>query len=320
MESLKRLREIIQTKSLRVFIKAVKRYFLWHPILDEFKWHIHRLFRSEHHVIKDIFGHKMLLDISKNGIHKHLFLYGCHEPEATRIFSEILPDNARVVDIGTNIGYSAIIETKKAQKVYAIEPEPGNIELLKKNIALNSYDDLIEVHELAVSDTSGTALLSISDVPNQHRLIGPFHKSYGNCIKVETTTLDDFLVDKEINVIRMDVEGAEWLIIKGMGNILQQRSKRLISFIEVHRKLITDYGGNDITLLKIFVNHGFKIHHITFIDYTANFPVLSYFRAKGLPQEQAIEFNPPLESSQSIDSISHILDNLIAYRIFMERV
>ena len=80
----------------------------------------------------------MLLDISQEGIHKHLFLYGCHEPECTRIFRGMLPRGARVVDVGANIGYHVLIEAQMAQKVYAIEPEPRNLRLLRKNIELKS--------------------------------------------------------------------------------------------------------------------------------------------------------------------------------------
>ena len=112
----------------------------------------------------------MLIDISSDGIQKYLYLYGIHEPESTRVYSEIIPKDAIVVDIGANIGYFALIEARRAQKVYAIEPEPNNIELLRKNIALNSYEDVIEVHQFAVSDKTGKAKLAISDIPNHHRL------------------------------------------------------------------------------------------------------------------------------------------------------
>ena len=162
--------EIIRNYGLKEYIQAVKLYLLLHPIIDEVWWHTNRSVRSQSRVIRNVQGYKMLLDISKKGIHRHLFLHGNHEPECTIAFKKMLSKDSRVIDIGANIGYYALMEAQVAQKVYAIEPEPKNLELLRENIRLNSYDSRIEVHELAISDTDGKTWLDISEYPNEHRL------------------------------------------------------------------------------------------------------------------------------------------------------
>lgn len=192
--------EIIKIQGIRGYIKAVKRYLYWRLVLPYFlvtqaKWYINRLLRSQHQIIKDIQGHKMMIDISLGGIHKNLYIFGNHEPLISKIFSEIIPQGAKVVDVGANIGYYVLLEARKAQKIYAFEPEPHNVELLRKNLSLNSYQDRVEVYQLAVGDRTGKALLYISDTPNWHRLINKSDTQHDKSIEVETITLNEFLKD-----------------------------------------------------------------------------------------------------------------------------
>jgi len=314
---IKRSKEILMHHGLRGYAQAIKNYFLWHPILPESRWYISRFLRSQPQIIQVVHGHKMLVDISIEGIPKKLFLYGIHEPQSTRIFSEIIPKNAKVVDVGANIGYYALIEARVAQKVYAIEPEPNNLELLRKNIALNSYEDILEVHQFAVSDRMGVASLEISDIPNRHRLQVPSAIQSRMAIEVETTTLDAFLENKNIDVIRMDLEGAEWLVINGMKKILRN-GKPLILFIEVHREFLSDYGGDARKLLELLFDSGFKVSHLVIREPTL-FSIKNCIISDCLPKERAYSFNPIADKQQLFMQFGHIISNYHGYRLFLVR-
>ena len=310
--------EIVRGRGLRAYTQAIRRFLLWHPVADEIRWRANRLVRAQPRVVKDIQGRRMLLDISRKGIHKYLFLYGCHEPESSRVFRRMLPKDARVVDIGANIGYYVLMEAQVARKVYAIEPELQNLELLRENIELNSFGDRVEVYQLALSDTVGKASLSISDFPNQHRLQAPCDPPLARYVEVATTTLDEFLKDKEVDVIRMDLEGAEWLVLKGMTAALTG-DKALALFIEVHPVLMKDYGGDAATLLKLLLDSGFKIRHLVVDRPAASFPIRRSIKAWALPEEQAIEFNNSPGNTLSDKDLSRILDASMTFRLFMER-
>lgn len=318
MGLLRRSVQIIKNQGLREYMKAIKRYLLWHPVVDETWWQFNRLVRSQPEVIRNVQGSSMLLDISQEGIHKHLFLYGCHEPECTRIFRRMLPRGARVVDVGANIGYYVLMEAQVAQEVYAIEPEPRNLELLRKNVELNSCGDRVEVHELALSDTTGEGLLSIGHTPNQHRLRAASDTQQARYIKVSTTTLDEFLKDREVDVVRMDLEGAEWLVVKGMMGILRG-NKPLILFVEVHSKSIKDYGGDAMTMLKLLLDSGFRMRHLVVFRPAALSVIPGGIRARALPQEQVVECHSPLADPFLDKNVHQILDESVAYRLFMER-
>lgn len=313
--------ETIRNHGFRGYAQAIKRCLLWHPVIDEFRWQLKLLSKAQSKIIRTINGDKMQVDSPFCGVNKHLYLYGCHEPEFTKIFSEILPRDAKVIDVGANIGYYVLIAARIAQKIYAIEPEPRSLELLKKNIALNSYDDLVEVHQLAISNRIGKALLSISDRPDAHRLLEPDATQYEKVIEIETTTLDEFLKDKDFDVVRMDVEGAEWLVIQGMRDILGRINKPLILIIEVHPWLITHYGGDAVKMLELLFDSGFKLSHLVLHEPTMAFPLRSYIKAQGLPQGHAFHFHPPLNSQTIDNNISHIIKNVGSYKaLFLERL
>jgi len=234
-------------------------------------WNILRLKKS---VIKDIRGNKMLLDfrgvgfdISSSSIIKQLALDGAREVEATNIMEQILQEGQNVLDIGANIGYYVLIEAKAIKgkgKVYAIEPEPKNLAILKKNIYLNNYADVVELFPLAISDKEGKVRLDISAFSNRH-ILSSSDKS-NNAIEVSSTTIDLFLRNRQKpDIIRMDIEGAEYLAINGAKNTLSG-SKNLKLFIEIHPKQIRKLGGDSEGLLNTLKELNFKIRAVIFYD------------------------------------------------------
>lgn len=100
-----------------------------------------------------------------------------------------------VVDIGANIGSFSIYAANFGAKVFAVEPEPHNLEYLKKNIDLNNMQDKIIVCPYGVSDYSGTAV--INDLGG------------GSTIK------DDGVFGSEIKIVTFD----ELLRINGISHI-----------------------------------------------------------------------------------------------------
>jgi FkbM family methyltransferase len=165
---------------------------------------------------KKVFNYKLYLDTSDKGLSRTLFLFGRREIDHYKMLQEILEPGMQILDIGANIGYYAIMEAKvigDSGKVTAIEPMLPNIEMLRKNLTLNSITNIEVVHG-AVSKSTGTGEMFMSTHSNLHT----FHRD-GSAIEyldatpveVPTMTLADAASksDNEVDLIRMDVEGHE---------------------------------------------------------------------------------------------------------------
>lgn len=211
-------------------------------------------------VLKEIQGSKMFLNPSDSGISTELIVRGIHEPAATKVLREELREGMHIVDIGANIGYYACIEAQIVSdkgKVYAIEPELNNFKLLKKNIQINKYEDIIEPFQMAISDTDGYSTLYLSDKSNLHSLL-KVRGIHTTTYTTKTSTLDSFLRDKtHIDFIRMDIEGFEYKIIDGMIDTFK-KEKPLELFIEIHPHLLKLYGWSVNSLLRKLATYGFE--------------------------------------------------------------
>lgn len=179
------------------------------------------------------------------------------EQSTTKIFKKVVKEGDTVVDLGANIGYFTLLAAKlvgKKGKVYSFEPEPRNYNYLLKNIELNEYDNVFATQK-AVSDETGKTKLYICPYDTGHHTINQYgdikaHKpdfidDKKDFVEVETVTLDDFFKDTKqpINVIKMDVEGAEMLALSGMDRIIRE-SKNIKMFVEFFPLLIREMGGS----------------------------------------------------------------------------
>ncbi len=177
---------------------------------------------------------KMLLLPKKRGIHYELFFYKKREPICTDylMHSGALKEGSVVLDIGANIGYYVLIESQligEGGKIYAVEPVHSNFELLNENLQLNNLHN-VSTFNFAFGEKTTKSKIYISDKSN---LCSMNRQGAGGRIvgaeKVEVFTVDDFLKDKVApNFIRMDVEGYEYEIIKGMPKTLSGNIKMLI--------------------------------------------------------------------------------------------
>lgn len=162
------------------------------------------------------------------------------EELTTEMFKKVVKKGDIVVDLGANIGYFSLLAARlvgSEGKVYAFEPEPRNYSLLLKNMELNGYDNIVPVPK-AVSNVSGTIRFFLhSKDTGAHTIYQPLHgeREFKESIEVQAVALDEFFKDKEcpINVIKMDIEGAETAALLGMDRIISE-NENLKMFIEFH--------------------------------------------------------------------------------------
>lgn len=140
------------------------------------------------------------------------------------VFDGDLTDTGIVVDIGANIGAFTLYAAKLgAKKVIAVEPEPHNVELLRKNVAENKHnveDCEFIVDERGVAGRSGVGYIDdnhgdsrVSDIVKANS-----QAEYNDKVRIEITTLDELFKShgiEYIDILKIDIEGLEGDVILG---------------------------------------------------------------------------------------------------------
>ncbi len=232
----------LRTDNLGVFLKRAWKVFGLESAgrSRDMRYNAIRRSAKDGLIVADIEGSRMFLNVADEGISKQLALDKIREPEATKMIWDSLVSGEVVVDIGANIGYFALIESQivgESGCVYAIEPVPGNVELLRRNIDANNYTN-IELFQMGISEKAGKVEMFISKKCNWSSMIFDEDNEVVDRIEVDVVTLDEFLVGKkDPTFIRMDVEGFEYEILNGMDKTLG-KYPNLKFFIEIHAHLM----------------------------------------------------------------------------------
>ena len=181
----------------------------------------------------------MWLDLEDRGISRSLLLFGNRELDHKLILEKILHPGMSVLDIGANIGYYTLMMLRLIGPngtLIAVEPSPSNVTLLKRNLLLNGHSS-VEVHQKAVSDTSGVRDFFLSEMSNLNTFhntgTGTKHLS-GTTIAVETETIKQIADGRRIDLIRMDVEGHEIEVINGLIPAIEKKEMTPTIIFETH--------------------------------------------------------------------------------------
>ena len=203
-------------------------------------------------------GHTMLLDDTDS----LALTSGPYLPYTTRLITRLLQPGATAIDGGAHIGHFTLAFARavgSTGRVHAFEPEPRNCSLLRKNIALNGYENVIVV-ERALSDAGGVATLYCSDCSALHRL----HPSgmHSGTRTVETVRLDDCLNrDTPVDLVKLDIEGSEFAAFRGMTECLRRNSGCKLVF-EFCPTWLCEAGADPRELLVFLQAMGFRFFDI----------------------------------------------------------
>ena len=182
------------------------------------------------------------------------------EPDTILWLNE-MDSNSIFWDIGANVGvYSLYGSLVKNCRTYAFEPSVFNLDLLAKNTFLNGLNEKVTIIPLALNDTNGSNSFNLSNLERGGAL-STFNKSFdqnGEQMNVEFKysilgVTGDFLLEKlnfpQPDYIKIDVDGIEHLILKGIINLLPNVKSILVEIsddfkiqAELTNKLLTNAG------------------------------------------------------------------------------
>jgi FkbM family methyltransferase len=234
---------------------------------DRIRIQIMKQMSADGFILKKVQNNMMMLDLNDVGISHELLLTGVHEALSTKQIRKEIKAGMTIVEVGANIGYYSLIEAQiigDEGKIYAFEPSPKNFKLLTTNIALNGFEGIFETHPNGIGNKSETQKFFLLSKGNMssflHRKEDKVIKTEG-AVDVQIIRLDDFFDSKEdtIDYVRMDVEGYEFEVLRGMEKILSSNRGPQGLFIEVHSELLNNIGSSCEAFLHYLRGFGYDI-------------------------------------------------------------
>ena len=176
--------------------------------------------------------------------------YGTYEADSIRTFRNIIQPGMNIVDVGGHIGCYSILAAAGVGpegRVFTFEPHPETACLLARNVAINGYEDRVEVVRMAVGGTDGWGRLCLDESDDgSSRLVAGDDRN-DRVYPVQITTLDSYFRGEKwpnIDLIKMDIEGSETGALGGMLE-LSHRNPCLKLIIEFNPEAI---GAADVSL------------------------------------------------------------------------
>lgn len=165
-----------------------------------------------------------------------------HERQVCSVLKRQILPGMVCVDVGANVGQMSVLMCEQAGptgKVFSFEPSPANVAAIQKYIDRCGFNERSTIVEAAVNDGScdSVDLFAGRDESHSEWNITGVDATGKACeqpkMRVKAVSLDKYFdADQRIDVVKMDVEGAEWLVLAGMKRVLKQWRPTLL--IECH--------------------------------------------------------------------------------------
>ena len=206
-------------------------------------------------------GTHMVADLS-TALGVALYRYGLLAPEA-RLIEELLVPGDVFVDGGAHVGMFTLIGAAAVGSrgtVIACEPVPGTMALLRANLALNEFA-WVETHAVALSHRPGRAELFSFGSGSALSSFAPESHAGREALLVDVTCLDVIAADRcdRIRLVKLDLEGAEVLALRGAQAVLRQGPDFII---EVERDHLERQGTTIEEMAATFASAGYRPYQI----------------------------------------------------------
>lgn len=190
---------------------------------------------------------------------------GLYEPPVTRVFQRHVPHDGTVVDAGANWGYFSLIAAALSGpggRVVALEPDPRPFAALSSNVALNGFKH-VEALRAAAADADGRVTLVGYEDGEANRGVSRVAASQDDRASsrrfdVPALTIDSVTSSSAaVDLVKIDVEGAEDLVLQGMQAGLAARRYRAI-LLELHPGLLRARGVDPGSCIRMLHQHGYR--------------------------------------------------------------
>jgi len=222
-------------------------------------------YMGDHLAVCRVLGNmKVFVDTRDHVLAPHLMTDGYWESWITLAMLRVLKPGMVAVDVGANYGYFSILMGRcvgRTGRVIAFEPNPHIATLLRKSLWISGIREIDEVREEAAYSTTGeTVRFFFSEERPMNGRVADVAPYDGNLIDVATIRLDDLLADR-VDFIKIDAEGAEREIWRGMTKIIENNPDLQV-FLEFNPQRTSFYDPREF--LEKIREDGFEIAVISY--------------------------------------------------------
>lgn len=232
-----------------------------------------------------------------NDLSRQLFVSGCAEPNEFFFLNGILKPGMAFIDAGANDGLYTLFASRRvgsAGIVWSFEPSEREFKRLEKNVNLNQLDN-VHLFRVALANRNGDEELSVAGFEHEgHNTLGAFAHSGVDLLRTERVSvrkLDDLVVEAnllKVDVVKMDVEGAEQRLIEGAREVLSRF--RPVLLFEALDSALREQGSSRGQLLQLLASFQYELFSF---DRVSGRPVrdhADYYSANmvAIPQESSL--------------------------------
>ena len=208
---------------------------------------------------------KILLNPRNDFMEELIYNNNKFEPQVSDLIKKYSDKNNFFIDVGSNVGYHSLYASSLFKKVIAFEPVPEVFRQFKKSINLNGFNNVF-AYNLACSSKNGKSYIRFKKGAHGGAALRKYKTS--DCTRITTVSLDSFLkkYDHKISLIKIDVEGHEFHVVKGMKKIIKKHKPRII--MEFIPDILNKTKPNQDASLLNYLSEYYK-----FIDIEKKYPI-----------------------------------------------
>jgi FkbM family methyltransferase len=214
-----------------------------------------RTLRGLGHFTERVDGVTLSGDVALHSHYVRALKEADRERATARLFTDAVREGSVVLDIGAHIGYFTALAATRGATVLAFEPNQSTLPYLRRTLELNGVTDRVRVIESAVGASEGTATFFLSRAGDESSLHRPAPDA--EPVSVKVTPVDAVTAGVVVDVIKMDVEGAEVEALAGMTRTLERASPDLVLFVERNNGALRRAGHAPEELDEALRAHGF---------------------------------------------------------------
>jgi FkbM family methyltransferase len=190
---------------------------------------------------------------------------GTFEHKETNFVRNFVKRGQVCVDAGASFGWYTILFSKlvgPTGHVHAFEPMPHTFHVLQSNTTLNKCSN-VTLNNVALDATNGQKNMFLPDIGVSGSFCLHKYKTTYQTISCNTKTLDDYCLKRKINrvdFIKADIEGAEFLMLKGAINII--KSSMPVMFLEVQGKSTNLFGYKPKEIFEFLFSLGYRSYYV----------------------------------------------------------